>query len=246
MPGLARAGINCAAAASGPGARPAPKTSTAFPVPAGLSPAGCDSPQNLPGGTHRGLICLHRGRAVMINPDFGRSRMPCSVPALGSGFGHCPNSASLSRWEAGALWSSSRCWWGSGAQGPAQPGLQGPQQPQALLWVCSCPRRCRSTRAWAWQHLWAQGLWGSPGCRARLREAAVHPDMPGRHRPPPADSAPVCRSRSRPRKPQAKSPHPSAGAFPSASTGMAAFPRPGAGSEPLGLRGKTAGKPQDF
>lgn len=56
----------------------------------------------------------------------------------------------------------------------------------------------------------------------------------------PLTQPPVCRSCSRPRKPQAKSPHPSAGAFPAGSTGIAAFPQPGAGSEPLRLRGETA------
>lgn len=36
----ARAGINCAAAASGPGSRPAPKTSTAFPHRSWAEPCG--------------------------------------------------------------------------------------------------------------------------------------------------------------------------------------------------------------
>lgn len=263
----ARAGVSCAAAASGPGARPAPKKSTAFPHPSWAEPCRMQLTPEPAEGHPPGAALL--ARSVVTNLDFGRRGMPRSVRALGPGFRHCPNSASLCRWDAG-LAALAPCgaavgaYGGSGARKHAQQRVTGSLSTAGTRTVPSSTRPCFGFAP-------TSGAAEAPGLRtARLGPGSIFgiwdSEAPvraaelcqGSGKQPctptcrggiaaalrPLTQPPVCRSCSRPRKPQAKSPHPCAGAFPAGSTGIAAFPQPGAGSEPLGVRGETVEKPQ--
>lgn len=213
---------------------------------AGLSPAGRSSPQNCPGAPTGGCsVCLHGDDKSRFWLEWNAP----SVPALGSGFRHRPNSApGMLGWQhshpAGQQEAQERL----GHMGTVQPGLQGTRTDPSSTRPCFgfAPGLSLALAAslgsgpLSFPLVWHSSA-RAPGISRAPRHAGAASLCP-----PPADSAAVCRSCSRPRKPQAKSPHPSSGAFPSGSTGIAAFPQPGAGRESLRLRGNAAEKAQDF
>lgn len=161
--------------------------------------------------------------------SFARMRMPCSVDRVGP----LPK---FSTFAAGLkLGSSELVLTGAGEHRLRVPEHLGTHvlSPEQQVLLCSLQQPgVPPPRSSA----------GMPGRSRTARHARAAP-RPVLH---PLTQPPVCRSRCRPRKPQAKSPHPCAGAFPDGTTGIAALSRSrgqaGAGGEPLRVRGKP-GKP---
>lgn len=169
--------------------------------------------------------------------------MPRSVPVLGTGSMHRPDSASLQptgRLRAGEQQvGADGC---SGAWGPACPWITGLMLCQQVLEPL---RDTHSVPCFGFAPTSSiakvPGLRTAqlnPGSIARVPLHAAVPELcRGAGKQPCTLTCrggiaavlrllaqpPVCRSCSHPRKPQAKSPHPHAGAFHAGSTGFAAF-----------------------
>lgn len=179
----------------------------------------------------------------MISKDFARMGMPCSVPALGTGSMCCPNSASLQpvgRWAPREQQiGTDGC---SGARRPACPWVMGPMP---CLGIPEHHGDRHTVPGSAGPCFGFASASGDPLCMAAAelcRGARKQPCTPTCRGGITAilrllTQTPVCRSHSHPQKPQAKSPHPCARAFPAGLAGIAAFSRSGgrasAGGESL-------------